>query len=261
MKSMYSQSKSVESKRHRITESISYVIDGEQTDEASEPAKFRHLMMKVELLVNAYGLAGCFIPKKDSPSSSVVPSTKIYCEWPQVMKFYRDIRNRVEPLLDTCSEASTMDYFIRVEEDFRQKALEHVRINPDVPLGEALLFVADKYVNVYYEHSAVLINKREGASSSSQNKTAAAGVPPKAEILAKAGQDSPQKGRPATVNETTAGKAICKKYNDRRGCEGKCRDGKVHVCDVLLMSQKPCEGKHSRMQHDPRKHGAPATKH
>ena len=263
VRSFYSQSQTAEAKRHRVTETISYVIEGDSPDENSAPSKFRHLMARIEVLQNAYGLAGCFVPKKDAPGSATAATPKIYCEWQHVCKFYRDIRNKIEPLLDTCAEATVMEFFVRCEEDLRQKALEHLRLHPDAVFGETLLLMADKHANIYYDHGSVLNTRNNPAAatnSSGSGRVALPGSPAKAGLLAQAANDSQDKGRVATVMETAMGAAICKKYNDRRSCEGKCKDGKTHCCDVLLSSGHACEGRHSRMQHDPGRHGKPQTK-
>eukprot|EP00973_Karenia_brevis_P028100 3871199-Karenia_brevis.AAC.1 len=55
------------------------------------------------------------------------------------------------------------------------------------------------------------------------------------------------------------GQDICKRFNDQRGCKPNCPQGKLHLCDILLASNKACGGTHTRSQHDPKRHGVPQT--
>ena len=106
VKSFFQQSRSGEPKRHKMGEHVSATFE-QDFDEPSPTVKFRHLMSKMEVLVNTWALAGCFIPKRDNPgSSSVAPNMRLMCEWPEAVKYFRDIRDAIEPILDSCTEPS-----------------------------------------------------------------------------------------------------------------------------------------------------------
>ena len=202
--------------------------------------KFRTLMLQMEVLVNAWGLAGCFIPKLDTPGSSASSNKRLMCEWPDAVKYWRTVRDQVEPTLDKCTESSVCAYFIAVEEEFRQRALDHMREVPGSMFGDSFLWVIDKFNSVYYSHAQLLYTKT-GNQNSSNNAVAA---PPRAQVLAShstphtptasggrqgAGAGSPaasEKGKSATAHENEKGTSICKKYNDRRGCTWPCSRGK-----------------------------------
>eukprot|EP00973_Karenia_brevis_P090827 12404487-Karenia_brevis.AAC.1 len=56
----------------------------------------------------------------------------------------------------------------------------------------------------------------------------------------KQGQSSSnKKSVPKTVT-AIGGTDVCKKYNDQRGCKGRCPNGKLHVCDIILSNNKAC---------------------
>ena len=66
----------------------------------------------------------------------------------------------------------------------------------------------------------------------------------------------------ATCTSLPDGTAICKRFNDNRGCTGddnpKC--GGVHVCDVVLaVTGNACGGTdHKRQEHNSDEHGLPS---
>ena len=263
VKSFFQQSRSGEPKRHKMGEHVSAIFD-QDFDEPSPTVKFRHLMSKMEVLVNTWALAGCFVPKKDNPgSSSVAPNMRLMCEWPEAVKYFRDIRDSVEPILDSCTEASVCEYFLAVEEDLRQRALDHMREFPDKMFGESLLWAADKFQSVYYTHTKLLYNRSGGGASTSSSIVPAphhATVVAGAKHQADKAQASEPKGKIVTGLKTDKGSAVCKRYNDRRGCQQPCKDGKAHVCDALLTNNRICQQRHPRFEHDASKHGKIQTR-
>ena len=253
VKSYFQQSRLQEPKRHRIAENVSWVVDND-AEEATPTVKFRHLMLQMEILVNGWGMAGCFIPKLDSAGSAATPNAKMMCEWPQAIKYARELRDHIEPILDRCTESSVCTYFIAVEEDFRQRALDHMRISPEAMFGEALLWSVDKYNSVYYAHTSMLFTRSSSASSS-----AGPSAPQMASLIAGAEKISATKerGKVVTANQTEKGIILCKRYNDRRGCPSPCAGGKGHACDIMLANGRVCQQLHSRFAHDDAKHGKP----
>ena len=196
-------------------------------------------------------------------SASATGKPKVYCSWPEATKYYRDLRERIEPLLDRNQEQAVVKYFIEVEEFYRQSAFELLRTSVVETFGEALILSMEKYTNAFYDFSHILSARATSATSS---QGAAGMVPPpippaNARAATPADAKSPSKGgqgsnRPATSTHTSKNSKICKRYNDRRGCPTPCKAGEAHCCDVLLQSGRVCEQKHSRIEHDPRSHGA-----
>ena len=258
VKSFFQQTRTAEPKRHKMGEHISAIFD-QDFEEPAASVKFRHLMLKMEVLVNTWALAGCFIPKRDQAGSSVSTNNRLMCEWPEVCKCHRELRDAIEPILDTCTETSVCEYFLAVEEEYRQRALDHMREYPDQMFGESLLWALDKFHSVYYTHTKLLYNR----SGTSSNSSSIVPAPHQANVVANAktlsekrgGQEA--KGKPVTALQNDKGVVLCKKFNDRRGCQHPCKDGKSHGCDIMLTNNRVCQQKHPRYEHDPSKHGKP----
>ena len=64
---------------------------------------------------------------------------------------------------------------------------------------------------------------------------------------------------PGAVYSSSNGSAICKLFNDRRGCATLCVKGKAHVCDLKLMSGNVCGKNHGRDNHLVESHGSLAS--
>ena len=140
-----------------------------------------------------------------------------------------------------------------------QRALDHMREYPDQMFGESLLWALDKFHSVYYTHTKLLYNR----SGTSSNSSSIVPAPHQANVVANAktlsekrgGQEA--KGKPVTALQNDKGVVLCKKFNDRRGCQHPCKDGKSHGCDIMLTNNRVCQQKHPRYEHDPSKHGKP----
>ena len=66
-------------------------------------------MLRLEVLANTWGKAGCY---------QAIGRQCIMCHWQEAVKYYRALRDRTEPLLETYSEDSVVEYLLSVEETF-----------------------------------------------------------------------------------------------------------------------------------------------
>ena len=114
-------------KRHKVGDSISIHIAGDEEAQDAPTSRLRSAFLQLEVLANGWGIAGCFIHSVDSagPSSSTAKtaSPKIVCSWQQAYNYFRTLRDRCELLVDTYQEQAVLGYFLQVEQAFRSHAV------------------------------------------------------------------------------------------------------------------------------------------
>jgi len=210
------------------------------------------VLSRLEILCNAWGLAGCF---------RLAGRSHLMCHWQEAHKYYRKLLERTEPFLDYYTEESVAEYLVNVEETFRGHVLEAVR-KRDSPAnwGEALGDALERFAviwgdNMHILQPSVQATPRQGGSSGS-------GQDQRQQQQQQQRQQQQQQQKPkdqlvCTCKVNERGQTFCKKYQDNRSCTTPCRGGFVHACDIELESGKPCNKGHPRFQHDPAKHGQP----
>ena len=178
-----------------------------------------------------------------------------YAAWPLLSQYSFQLAQRAWKLCGQYTMDSVLEYTRAVEEDFRAKAIELARGSEQQPWGHALAHVIKEHSSIWKDHDHVL--HRAGRSSAPGVMLLPASSPPPPPVEPVASRSKWQ-----TANYTASGQKICKKNNDRRGCEAKCPKGEVHCCDIVIASSgKVCEGRdHNRETHDPVKHGKPAVR-
>ena len=244
IRSIHTQTRTEDPKKHKAGEGITLVIENEfQTQRPS--MKYRAVLLRLEVLANTWGMAGCYV---------VIGRTALMCHWQEAVKYYRTLRDRTEPLLDVYSEESVVEYLISVEESFRGHVLDLVRRreNP-MNWGEALTTVLEKHTVVWTDASHILSAGRGGGAARMQ----AAGSPRGQAASSSVGQVSDRVGKLCTCTDNNKKQRICKAFNDSRGCPKPCKKGGVHCCDIELESGGCCGQSHPRLSHDPAKHGRP----
>ena len=176
-------------------------------------------------------------------------------------KYVYELRARTEHLVDRYTEDSALNYLTVCEEAHRGDAMEWTRDkNSPMRWGAALLLAQERHAHVWQDNLELLSSLRSGTSRPAGLELT---PPPKRRRDKPPSSQAPGAGnmprsRWATATSTKEGAKICKKFNDRRGCKGRCPDGKANVCDVVLASSQQCCGRrdHNRVQHNPGTHGA-----
>ena len=243
VRSIHTQTRTEEPKKHKAGDGIPLVIESEFHSQRPS-MRYRAVMLRLEVLANTWGMAGCY---------QVVGRQGIMCHWQEAVKYYRTLRDRTEPLLDTYSEDSVVEYLLSVEETFRGHVLDMVR-RRDNPMnrGEALTLTLEKYTVVWSDSSHILSAGRGGAA-----RVQAAGSPKGQASSASVGQVSDRVCKLCTCTDNNKKQRICKAFNDSRGCPKPCKKGAVHCCDIELESGGCCGQSHPRLSDDPSKHGRP----
>ena len=254
VKSAFQATRTSEAKRHKAGEIRIMLPDA---DDPLPSQRFRDVMLRLEVLANAWGLAGT-APALSKYQSGSGPQL-LTCEWQDAVTYLRHIKDRAEILMDTYAESSVVSYVIAVEEAFRGHALDFTR-RKDSPLtwGKALEQAVEKFPITWNDYLKLL---SPGLSSS----PVASSAPVPTQVFGQRGSASPDakgaKGKVATATHTGSNKKICKAFNDSRTCPTPCRRGEVHCCDVLLMNtNRACEQKHPRTQHSASQHGQPSSR-
>ena len=142
VKSLFDKVKQQDAKRHRASEEVTIVVEGAQEEDSSIRDTFRSIMMQMEVLANAWAIAGCFFVDVNTglPTTASTGAPVYYCTWPECTKYYRDLRSKAEDMLEKFVERSVVTYFTQVEEHHRQWALEHLRVKANkVSFGQALI--------------------------------------------------------------------------------------------------------------------------
>ena len=235
VRSVHTHTRTEDPKKHKAGEGISLIIEAEYA--TPKPSmRYRAVLLRLEVLANAWGLAGCY---------TVQGRTGLMCHWQDAVKYHRAIRDRTETYLDTHSEESFVDYLISVEETFRGHVLDLVRYRDHAcNWGDALKLVLDKFATAWAEASHIL---SAGRASNTRAPTVSASVVPVSDRV----------GKLCTCTENAMSQRICKSYNDSRGCPKPCKKGGVHCCDIELTTGVCCGMAHPRNAHDSGKHGSP----
>ena len=291
VRTVYNTNKTQEAKKRKLATGVLVQFEEDAYMEDDQvTSRLRHLFAKFDVLGLAWSLAGLFDFRYDGKDV-------LFCHWQEAQQYIRNLREKVEHLTDTFSEDSVTYYFLTCEEQVRGYVVEYVRQSRDpLPWGMALSRAFKENKDVWVDHRSLLRTKSGGSapSASLQDKTqlpVAAPVqasslqshrapqgnissplrPNKNKSSSKgSGKGSPRqqsKGptsttAPQTATHTNSGIAVCKRYNDSRGCKKPCPDGKSHVCDLILAknNQMCGRGDHNRRGHDPSKHGAAANR-
>jgi hypothetical protein len=124
------------------------------------------------------------------------------------------------------------------DEATRTKMVEHIRLG--YPQGEALTKALQE-MEVTWTIGPVPVRAEQNDLGSQRREN----------------QNGPASKKVKTAQHTKSNDgshlAICKPFNDVRGCrlvKGKCPDNKAHVCDLIKPDGKPClSAKHSRVNH------------
>ena len=232
-------------KKQKLADGVSLVSSSGNEDMEPSPAQGIHgYLMLLDVLVFTWAVAGCFDVPYDGGAVK-------YASWPLLSQYAFQLGQRAWRLCSQYTAESVLEYIQAVEEDFRAKAIECARGGSQKPWGHALDYVIREHSSIWKDHDHVLQRSARHAApaKTSSNADAAASDP------------TPSRPKWQTANSTAGGFKICKRNNDRRGCEQKCPRGEVHCCDIVLLSGKVCEKKdHTRQSHDPSKHGMPAVR-
>ena len=228
----------------------------------------RSFFEKLDILCFAWAIVGCF-------SHSNLQDSPRYAQWHELDKYYRDLEEKAWPLLGKFVHSSVVAYVTQVEEGIRAAAIQIVR-NDQLPTWSgALLKAAQDQSQLWQDKRDILIPHRlrervwtgaSGGRGTSQGRPANQGRTGQAS--GNGGQSSHhsaqghQQGgsRWATAAYSGAGKKLCKKWNDKRGCARVCPNDHQHGCDIKLANGKSCDGNHKRFEHNAKKHGEPAKR-
>ena len=265
-KSIAHSQRSVPTKRHKVAANVDLEVrDGADADEAVDSVVVTSLLGKYfkcfKIVRNTWAVAGCFDVMPEGETTSVK-----YVHWQQACEYMQEFQDHADELLTRYDEESVLIYIVTVEEKFRAKAISYARSPQQVPWGRALLQALAKESRFWQDHRDLLAPKRGYGASAAMSRVREPMTPDRKELrppLERRGKgEGKSEGKAlnlrnfATITETKQGWSVCKAHNDQRGCGQYCNFGKVHVCDVLLASGQGCESKgHTRLQHDPLKHG------
>ena len=247
VKSVRHTTREHETKKQKLSEDIS--ISFHEEVYVGHTNKLRVAMLQLEVLINGWGIAGCY---------SLPGETKMVCHWNAAVRYHRALKDKCEALLDIHPEAKVVAYFLACEESFRGHALEMARRRESpISWGEAIAASLKEFgPTVWGEMNAILGSNRDPASGVTGSALAADAIlaQPKAARKDQL-QQMMERGKISTGTHTAKGLKVCKAYNDQRNCPTPCKRGEVHACDALLANSKLCEKKHPRHQHEPAKHG------
>jgi hypothetical protein len=266
VKSLKIVTRSSPDKRHRVTDRISMTFEGEEV--VDEPTvRIRAAFLQLEILANAWGIAGCCVYQPPAPlgssSTSQMSVQQLVCHWQQAVTYFRTLKDRCELLLDSFPESNVCSYFQQVEEAFRGHALEaSLRRDCPLPWGMALEAALRDFPVIWSDFHAVLqsrSSKADHSLSSMGQIPVAPAAPTRLDKPAKQSNQS-ERGLLATCVVDNRGNKLCKAFNDRRTCASPCVKGHMHVCDIQLATGKCCGARHARGSHDPAVHGAWAVR-
>ena len=258
VRNLAQQSRHSEKRKHKASERMTVEIDGDNIDvlDPAEDGRLRTRLFQLEVLANTWAVAGCV---------EVTYETKKrrYIHWQEALKYHREMKDRVEHLLDKYSEESVIGYFVQVEALLRAQAIESTRHRESpVPWGQALLDAIRVHSGLWADHKDLLQVRKGGQMNPSPQQ-------PQRQTPSPAIQNTTVI-TPKHLRKTCAvdarGHKLCKKCNDRREQQhpfkSKCSDGSVHGCDYELASTgKACGStSHNRDGHDESKHGQIASR-
>ena len=250
VRSLYESTRSDLTKKHKASEAITILVGTQEEEEETRGSKFRDVKAQFEILINGWALAGSLVP---AATPGAAARTELCIYWPEACKYYRELTEKTEVMLDKYTEASVVSYLLALEEHHRKWALEKLRVQgASVTFGQALMAALKDQVNSFYDYSNILV-PRKAEGQGQQGQGSATGTPGRSGV---ATTEVARNTRPATGTRNTAGTEICKKVNDRRGCPAPCKAGMAHACDVLLQNGKVCSSsRHTRETHNEGQHG------
>jgi len=249
--------------KRRLGDRITMCFDGQDEDDLDNVGTVLEYFTSLEVLGNTWAVAGAF---------EVMYLTKPckYASWPDIYAYNVEIKEQAITKIADHSEQSVLRYVTSVEEELRVKAIGLARGEEVMPWGKALSTVIKEHSSIW-DHKADLLVKRRAALSltpgpgNGRQRQQPRGGPPAIEDASgnlmrvkKEGKDSEWKKGWATARYDQANNTICKAWNDTRGCKKDCPKHFVHVCDILLSTNKLCGSKqHNRLNHKVADHGMP----
>ena len=248
-------------KKQRVSEKLSMIIEGQEDDTPDLIGTLVHYFTAHEVLANTWVVAGTNEVENEGKKTR-------FASWPEIYEYRIHVKDEACEMLATHTEASVILYVTAVEEFFRLKAMHAVRSNPKVCWGTALVAATKEYANTWDHKKDLLVSR------SSQGHRAIELKPGPVQPRKGGGKGKDKQNQIRVKKEdfsdveykkwwtTTAydhkNNMICKPYNDQRGCKGKCPNGHLHICDVVLESGKYCLSRaHNRWGHKVKEHGAP----
>ena len=245
-RSLATSQRSTPAKKHKIAESVQLSVGSADDDMhmLEDQGKLRTYFSCFRTLGTGWAVAGCFDVHYDGEQVKI-------CHWQQVCTYISHFEDKAWHAIDKYPEEIVLQYVLETEEKIRATAIEKCR-NDGMPWGHALLYAWKEEAEVWTDAKDLLCATRVSQllpRGSESSKWAPSRV-----------DATPAKIKPATGTVLPSGKELCKRWNDARGCSGggKCERGKVHACDVMLLTGAICAStSHNRAQHDPMKHGEP----
>ena len=152
-----------------------------------------------------------------------------------------------------CSDAATLRTLTRIDEAVRGEWARMLRNAEEesYTLGDAMDATKSMQVSLW-----ITAPQAEHHAQSRQPRQERQAPPPseRAPLKRQRGESAapaPQQGKDnkaKTCRTNKTGKALCKMWNDARGCTNpKCE--KAHECDIMLPSEQACGGRHRRHEH------------
>jgi hypothetical protein len=177
----------------------------------------------LRVLANAYALTG-----QHMANSKVLEGKSVrFSPWAVNVQYAEYCLRKV--MTTSMQPHQQLDWLQLKDEATRTKMVEHIRFG--YPQGEALTKALQEMEVAW----------TIGPAPARAEKTDLGGQ--------QSSQDGPPEKKPKHAQHD--GKlAICKPFNDARGCKKKCPQNKAHVCDAIKADGTPClSTKHSRPNH------------
>lgn len=286
VKTVFTSNKQQEPKRRKLGTGITFTFEQEGEEEDPQALKYRHVMHKYNVLAMAWAIAGNYEVTYEGAKTDMA-------SWQQTQRYVRTLREKTELLLDNFDEESVVRFLLSVEEQIRGYAVEYCRSSQAVPWGAALEKALRENRDLWQDFRHLLRGQKGSSTvpsidaddlpvqSSVQVPGGRQKESPRKDRQQQGNKGSQQQGSPgkggsrgsgqqqgqtssslhATATHTSGGSAICKAWNDSRGCSKPCSQGRAHVCDVVLLKGSVCgRSDHNRRGHNPGSHGAPAPR-
>jgi hypothetical protein len=249
-------------KRSRLTESC--ILEFSNTGDDTVLSSAASVIEAIEILSNGWAVAGCYKTTYNDPRFGA--KEVVYCHFSDVMLYMSGIRRHTNPYFGVIDDATLAAFIISAEEEIRIRAIELSREPHSVPWGQALVVSSEEFepkwdsrlqVHRTTSRSAPPAQRQQQQQQQQppppprQQQRQLAIMPPPAAVGSRS-----SRAKWVTSTQLANGSKICKRFNDQRGCAGRCPRGEAHVCDVTLVSGKVCGAKdHGRSTHNEQQHG------
>ena len=252
VRSLAFSQRGVPTKVRRLSAGVTLSVYDAAEEHDDEPAGLHTFLSQLSILATTWSVAGCF----EAELGTDTGEKAVFCHWAEATSYTQVFEERAYAELPLHTEESVTQWISHVESEMRTRAIELVRGTERLLWGRALVRALRDLSSLWSETRHLLQCRRPPGNFS---------VPPPP-TLGKAQTMPPVRSAPVGANHrkwmhsaaTAAGAAICKRFNDQRGCKGTCPTGKLHACDVTVATGSACGRKdHCRLGHDPAKHGAP----